>query len=77
VSREQAEGLRHLAVARRRAQQLQEALIGLLGAVEDSHPSWLELARDAECIERRLARTMCAMEEILRQDPSSYLLRYA
>ena len=62
-------GLKHLAVAQKRARQLHKALNGLLEDIPDTHESYLELMRDAEELERRLQFAVAAVGEVFRQDP--------
>jgi len=72
-----AEALLSLIVAQRCVRAFHLALCDVVAHTPDIHPSWVAFARDVEIDQRRLDRTLLAMQEVLREDPPAYLLRYS
>ncbi|HEX9067375.1 MAG TPA: hypothetical protein VF807_01305 [Ktedonobacterales bacterium] len=61
--------LKRLALAQRRALQLQRAMHQLLNAYPDAHPTWLLLAEDADRLSKYLGNAGQSMSQVLTRDP--------
>jgi uncharacterized iron-regulated membrane protein len=68
--------LKRLALAQRRASQLQRAMHQLLTVYPEAHPTWLLLADDAGRLSKYLENAGQSMSQVLSRDPYSSQQRH-